>query len=150
MGAARRSRNSATLRKLGIRLRPLQSFGGGFLTGAIKKKSDLGEKDFRIQRYPRFAGEAFDKNQVLVNRLTAIAQRRHVTPGQLALAWLLAKGQDIVPIPGTKRRKYLEENAAATEIRLAPEEVGELEAAVPQSEVTGDRYAPANMHAIDR
>jgi aryl-alcohol dehydrogenase-like predicted oxidoreductase len=138
------------IRKLGIGFVPYSPLGRGFLTGAIKQKSDLGEKDSRSQRYPRFAGDAFDKNQVLVDRLTTIAKRRHVTAGQLALAWLLSKGQDIVPIPGTKRRKYLEENAAATEIRLSPEEVAELEAAVPKHEVAGDRYAPVNMQAIDR
>jgi aryl-alcohol dehydrogenase-like predicted oxidoreductase len=138
------------IRKLGIGFVPYSPLGRGFLTGAIKRKDDLGPQDSRSQRYPRFADEAFDKNQVLVKRVTAIANRRQVTPGQLALAWLLAKGDDIVPIPGTKRRKYLEENAAATTIKLSPEEVAELEAAVPLDEVAGDRYAQANMQAIDR
>ncbi len=98
----------------------------------------------------RFAGENFDKNQALVDRVRAIAQRRKVSPGQLALAWVLAKGNDIVPIPGTKRRKYLEENLAAAELKLSAAEVAELEAAVPQSEIAGERYAEANMKAIDR
>ena len=104
----------------------------------------------RTQRYPRFQGGAFDKNQALVDRLRAIAERRSVTPGQLALAWVLSKGKDIVPIPGTKRRKYLEENAAAADIHLALGEIAELEAAIPENEIAGERYAEANMRAIDR
>ena len=82
--------------------------------------------------------------------MKAIALRKGVNAGQLALAWVLSKGKDIVPIPGTKRRKYLEENAAADEIHLTPQEVAEIEAAVPQEEVAGDRYAPATMKMIDR
>ncbi len=139
-----------TVRELGIGFVPYSPLGRGFLTGAITKKSDIGDKDFRAVRYPRFTGENFDRNQVLVDRVRAIAERRGVKPGQLALAWVLAKGGDLVPIPGTKRRKYLEENAAAAEIRLTPHEVTELEAAVPQSEIAGDRYAPAGMKAIDK
>ncbi len=139
-----------TVRELGIGFVPYSPLGRGFLTGTIKSLSDLGEKDARSQRYPRFAGEAFDKNQSLVERVKAIAERRVVTAGQLALAWVLAKGDDVVPIPGTKRRKYLEENAVAATIKLTPAEVAELEAAIPLDEVVGDRYAPANMKAIDR
>jgi aryl-alcohol dehydrogenase-like predicted oxidoreductase len=139
-----------TLRELGIGFVPYSPLGRGFLTGAITKPGDLGAKDSRSLRFPRFVGENFDKNKVLVERVRAIAERRGVKPGQLALAWVLAKGQDHVPIPGTKRRKYLEENAAASEINLTPAEVAELEAAVPQSEIAGDRYAEANMTAIDR
>jgi aryl-alcohol dehydrogenase-like predicted oxidoreductase len=139
-----------TVRELGIGFVPYSPLGRGFLTGAIRKPSDFGPNDFRTQRYPRLAGEAFDKNQVLVDRLGAIAKHRGVKAGQLALAWVLAKGDDIVPIPGTKRRTYLEENAAAAEIRLTPAEVAELEAAIPMDEVAGDRYAAASMRAIDR
>jgi aryl-alcohol dehydrogenase-like predicted oxidoreductase len=87
---------------------------------------------------------------VLVNRVKQIAERKGVTAGQLALAWVLAKGEYIVPIPGTKRRKYVEENAAAVEIKLSPEDVAELEAAFPQDEIAGERYAAASMTAIDR
>lgn len=87
---------------------------------------------------------------MLVDRVRAIAERRGAKPGQLALAWVLSKGDDLIPIPGTKRRTYLEENLAATAIDLSPEEVTELEAAVPPSEVAGDRYSPQNMKAIDR
>jgi aryl-alcohol dehydrogenase-like predicted oxidoreductase len=139
-----------TVRGLGIGFVPYSPLGRGFLTGTITKKTDLGEKDSRSLRFPRFAGENFDKNQRLVERVRAIAERRGVKAGQLALAWVLAKGKDLVPIPGTKRRKYLEENAAAAEIKLTPHEVAELEAAVPQNEIVGDRYAAANMKAIDR
>lgn len=138
------------VRELGIGFVPYSPLGRGFLTGAITSKSELGEKDFRTARYPRFAGENFDRNQVLVERVKAIAARRGVTAGQMALAWVMAKGEDLVPIPGTKRRKYLEENAAAAAIRLTAEEIAELEAAVPVEEIVGDRYAAAGMKAIDR
>ena len=139
-----------TVRELGIGFVPYSPLGRGFLTGTITKPSDLGEKDFRTQRYPRFAGEAFDKNQILVDRVRTIANRKGVKPGQLALAWVLAKGEDLIPIPGTKRRKYLEENAAAADIKLTPAEVAELEAAVPQNEIVGERYTAASLKAIDR
>src|ERR1700683_631184 len=139
-----------TVRELGIGFVPYSPLGRGFLTGAINKKSDLGEQDERTVRMPRFGGEAFDKNRVLVERVKAIAQRRGATAGQMALAWVLVKGQDMVPIPGTKRRKYLEENAAAAEIQLTANEVKELEAAVPQNEIAGERYAEGAMKAIDR
>jgi aryl-alcohol dehydrogenase-like predicted oxidoreductase len=139
-----------TVRELGIGFVSYSPLGRGFLTGAIKSPSELGANDFRSQGYPRTAGDAFDKNQVLVERVRAIAARRGVKAGQLALAWVLAKGDDIVPIPGTKRRTYLEENAAAAEIELTPSEVAELEAAVPIDEVMGDRYAGAFLHSIDR
>jgi aryl-alcohol dehydrogenase-like predicted oxidoreductase len=139
-----------TVRELGIGFVPYSPLGRGFLTGAITKKSDLGAKDSRSQRYPRFAGDNFDRNLILVERVRTIADRKHVKPGQLALAWVTAKGEDVVPIPGTKRRKYLEENAAAMEIHLSPDEVAELEAAMPPKAVAGDRYAEANMKAIDR
>jgi aryl-alcohol dehydrogenase-like predicted oxidoreductase len=139
-----------TVRELGIGFVPYSPLGRGFLTGAITKPSDLGQNDSRSQRYPRFAGENFDKNQVLVDRVRKIAESKGVKPGQLALARVLAKGEDLIPIPGTKRRKYLEENAAAAKIRLSPNEVAELEAAVPENEIAGDRYATASMKAIDR
>jgi aryl-alcohol dehydrogenase-like predicted oxidoreductase len=138
-----------TVRELGIGFVPYSPLGRGFLTGAITKKSDLSAGDARWQRYPRFADENFDKNQALVDRVRRIAERKGVKPGQLALAWMLAKGEDLVPIPGTKRRKYLEENAGAADIRLSPAELAELEAAVPLDEIAGERYAPANMKSID-
>jgi aryl-alcohol dehydrogenase-like predicted oxidoreductase len=138
-----------TVRELGIGFVAYSPLGRGFLTGTIKP-DELGVNDFRSERYPRVAGEAFDKNQVLVERVRAIAERRGVTPGQLALAWVMAKGEDIFPIPGTKRRKFLEENAAAVEIKLTPSEVAELENAVPIDQVVGERYSEASMAAIDR
>ncbi|MGE5644606.1 MAG: aldo/keto reductase [Acidobacteriota bacterium] len=138
------------VRELGIGFVPYSPLGRGFLTGAYNKPADFGPGDFRAERYPRLAGGAFEKNRALVERVRAIATRRGVTPGQLALAWVLSKGEDVIPIPGTKRRKYLEENAAAAEIRLSPAEAAELEAAMPQSQVAGERYAPASMASIDR
>lgn len=139
-----------TVRELGIGFVPYSPLGRGFLTGTITSKENLGSADFRKERYPRFAGENLDKNQVLVNRVSEIAARRGVKAGQLALAWVLAKGEDLVPIPGTKRRRYLDENAAAVEISLTREEVQELEAAVPSSEIAGERYTAASMKSIDR
>jgi aryl-alcohol dehydrogenase-like predicted oxidoreductase len=139
-----------TCRELGIGFVPYSPLGRGFLTGTITKTSDLGANDSRTQRYPRFAGENFDKNQVLVERVRAFAEKKGVKPGQLALAWVLSKGDDIAPIPGTKRRKYLEENAAAADVHLSAEEVAELEAAVPEDAVVGERYAEANMKYVDK
>jgi len=139
-----------TVRELGIGFVPYSPLGRGFLTGAIKSKSDLGAGDFRAERYPRFAGDNFDKNQVLVDRVSAIADRRGVKPGQLALAWVFAKGDDLAPIPGTKRRKYLEENAAAADIKLTPTEIAELEAAIPQEEIAGERYNEVQLERIRR
>jgi aryl-alcohol dehydrogenase-like predicted oxidoreductase len=139
-----------TVRELGIGFVPYSPLGRGFLTGAITRPSELGSLDSRAQRYPRFADEAVDKNLVLVERVKAIATRKGVKAGQLALAWVLAKGQDLVPIPGTKRRSYLEENAAAAQIVLGPDEVAALEAAMPADQIAGDRYAPAGMKSIDR
>ena len=139
-----------TVRELGIGFVPYSPLGRGFLTGAYAKPSDLPSGDTRVQRFPRFGRDAFERNQILVDRVRIIAARRGATAGQLALAWVLAKGIDLVPIPGTKRRKYLEENAAAADIHLTSHEIAELEAALPQSEVVGDRYAAAGMKSIDR
>ncbi len=139
-----------TLRELGIGFVPYSPLGRGFLTGTITKPADLGATDSRTQRFPRFAADAFERNLVLVERVRLIAARKGVKPGQLALAWVLAKGDDLVPIPGTKRRTYLEENAAAATVRLTQAEVAELEAAVPPGEVAGERYATANLKYIDR
>ncbi len=139
-----------TLRELGIGFVPYSPLGRGFLTGAITKPSDLDSTDSRTKRYPRFSEENFDKNQALVDNVRAIAKRKGVTAGQLALAWVLAKGEDLVPIPGTKRRKYLEENAKAVEIKLTSTDVAEIEAAVPQDDVAGERYVAATMKYIDK
>ena len=139
-----------SVRELGIGFVAYSPLGRGFLTGRFANGDDFPPEDTRTQRFPRFAEGAFERNRALVDRVREIAARRGATPGQLALAWLLAKGEDVVPIPGTKHRRYLEENAAAVAIRLSPEEVGELEAAIPPAEVAGERYAPAGLQAVDR
>lgn len=138
-----------TLNELGIGFVPYSPLGRGFLTGTIGKDTNLGAKDQRQERYPRFQGENADKNMRLVERVRAIAEKRGVKPGQLALAWVFAKGP-YAPIPGTKRRKYLEENAAAVDIKLTPDEVAELEAAVPESEIAGNRYNEGALKMVDR
>lgn len=137
-----------TLRELEIGFVPYSPLGRGFLTGALSKDTMSSEGDARLSRYPRFQGENLDKNQRIVNRISEIAERKGVKPGQLALAWVFAKGDDLAPIPGTKRRKYLEENAAAADITLTPEEVEELEAAVPLHEVAGTRYNEGGMKMV--
>ena len=139
-----------TIRELGIGFVPYSPLGRGFLTGTISKPTDLDASDARAQRFPRFTPEAIDRNNLLIAGIRKIAQAKGVTPGQLALAWVLSKGTDMFPIPGTKRRTYLEENAAAADIELSPAEIAEVEAAVPLHEIAGDRYAPQAMKAIDR
>jgi aryl-alcohol dehydrogenase-like predicted oxidoreductase len=139
-----------TVRSLGIGFVPYSPLGRGFLTGTIKDTSKLDSKDFRATRYPRFQGENFDRNMVLVERVEAIAQRKGATAGQLALAWVLSRGLDLIPIPGTKRRKYLDENAAAINIKLTPADIQELEAAIPQYEIAGERYNAGGLNTIDR
>lgn len=136
-----------TVRELGIGFVAYSPLGRGFLSGAITKIEDLAEDDYR-RNAPRFQGENFAKNLQLVDQVTAIAQEKGVTPSQLALAWLLAQGEDIVPIPGTKRRKYLEENVAATAISLSPEDLQRIEAVAPKGVTAGDRYA--DMSTVNR
>jgi len=135
------------LRELGIGLVAYSPLGRGFLSGRFKSLDDLEADDFR--RYsPRFQGDNFDKNLELVARIRDIASGKSVTPSQLALAWVLHRGGDIVPIPGTKRREYLEENVAAVEVELSPEEMEEIEAALPQP--AGLRYPEEMMRTIGR
>ncbi|GCE31877.1 oxidoreductase [Dictyobacter alpinus] len=136
-----------TLRELGIGFVAYSPLGRGFLTGEIKKVQDLDANDFR-RSDPRFQGENFARNVELVELVRQLAATKHATPGQIALAWLLHKGNDIVPIPGTKRLKYLEENIAATEIALSPEEMSQLEASIGKS--AGARYSETGMRAISR
>ena len=138
-----------TLRELGIGFVPYSPLGRGFLSGQFAKPEDLAEDDYRRQS-PRFQGENFYKNLELVEKVKAIATQKGVTPSQLALAWLLAQGEDIAPIPGTKRRKYLEENVGATEVTLTPDELKQIEDAAPKGMTAGDRYHAQAMSAVNR
>ncbi len=134
------------VRALGIGFVAYSPLGRGFLSGCYKKPEDLPEDDFR-RHHPRFQGENFRRNLELVERIQEIALEKRVTAGQLALAWVLSRGDDIVPIPGTKRRSYLEENVAAAEIELSADELTRIEEAAPAGATAGDRYA--NMSTID-
>ena len=136
-------------RELGIGFVAYSPLGRGFLTGAIKSPEDFDPDDTR-RFHPRFQGENFARNLELVEKVKQLAAEAGVTASQLALAWVLSQGQDIVPIPGTKHRKYLEENAAAVELALAPELVLDLEAVFPPDAAAGERYAPAMKALIDR
>jgi aryl-alcohol dehydrogenase-like predicted oxidoreductase len=137
-----------TIRELGIGLVPYSPLGRGLLTGAITNPDDLEGNDSRRSPYfPRFAGDALEANLALVAQIREIAERKGATPGQLALAWVLAQGDDVVPIPGTKRVRYLEENVAATQVQLTSEDLAALEQAVPRDAVAGERYG--DMSSID-
>ncbi|MBD2561243.1 MULTISPECIES: aldo/keto reductase [Nostoc] len=136
-----------TVRELGIGFVPYSPLGRGFLSGAITSPDDLAPDDYR-RNSPRFQGENFYKNLQLVEQVKAIASEKGVTSSQLALAWLLAQGEDIVPIPGTKRRTYLEENVAATEITLTEQELNRLEAVAPKDVAAGERYP--DMSTVNR
>ncbi|WP_107772102.1 aldo/keto reductase [Nocardioides sediminis] len=136
-----------TIRELGIGLVPYSPLGRGVLTGAIRQGT-LSEDDRRTTAYfPRLNGEALDANLVLVDKVRRIAEDKGVTPGQLALAWVLAQGDDVVPIPGTKRVAYLEENVGAADVRLTADDLAALDAAVPREAVVGERYG--DMSSID-
>jgi aryl-alcohol dehydrogenase-like predicted oxidoreductase len=139
-----------TIRELGIGFVAYSPLGRGFLTGAWRSVEDLPEDDTRSARFPRFSEENFKKNVELAERVREIATEKDATPGQLALAWLLHRGEDIVPIPGTKRRKYLEENAAAADITLTEEDLKRIEEAMPRGSVAGKRYAEQQMRAVNR
>ncbi len=136
-----------TLRELGIGLVAYSPLGRGFLTGQIKSPADLAPDDFR-RTSPRFRGENFDRNLKLVERIRELAADKDCSPGQLALAWVLAQGADIVPIPGTKRRQYLEQNVAATELELSDEDLERIAQAAPIGAAAGDRYA--DMSSVGR
>jgi aryl-alcohol dehydrogenase-like predicted oxidoreductase len=129
-----------TIRELGIGLVAYSPLGRGFLTGAVSRIEDLGEDDFR-RHSPRFQGENFQRNLDLVGRVRELAREHNCTPGQLALAWVLHHGSDVVPIPGTKRRKYLEENVEATEVELSAEDLARIDEIAPAGVAAGDRYA---------
>ncbi|MGD0056043.1 MAG: aldo/keto reductase [Acidimicrobiales bacterium] len=135
-------------RRLGIGFVAYSPLGRGFLTGESGNREGTGEGDFR-KRHPRFSGEAYEENLKLVANLETIALEKGSTIAQLALAWVLSRGDDVVPIPGTKRRKWLEENIAASDLVLSDAECAALEAAVPRAAVVGDRYHAAGMTTIN-
>jgi aryl-alcohol dehydrogenase-like predicted oxidoreductase len=136
-----------TVRELGIGFVAYSPLGRGFLTGRFRSPDDFEEGDFR-RSHPRFTGGNFQRNLDLVERVQELAAAKGCTSGQLALAWVLSRGDDVVPIPGTKRRSYLEENAAADDVVLTPDELADLDAIFPPDVAAGDRYA--DMSAIDR
>jgi aryl-alcohol dehydrogenase-like predicted oxidoreductase len=138
----------ATCRKLGIGFVAYSPLGRGFLTGAITRFEDLAEDDFR-RTNPRFQGENFAKNLQLVDKVKQLAQGYGCTPSQLALAWVMAQDPHIVPIPGTKRRKYLEENAGAFGVKLSPQHLLELNALFPPGAAVGERYTEASMKMLN-
>jgi len=137
-----------TARELGISLVAYSPVGRGFLSGAITSMDDLDEDDYR-RNDPRFAGDNFAANLALVEQVRKLAEQIGVTAVQLALAWLLSRGDDVVPIPGTKRVKYLEENAAAAELTLTAEQLASLEAALPAGGAAGDRYPEAALKRLN-
>jgi aryl-alcohol dehydrogenase-like predicted oxidoreductase len=137
----------ATCRELHVGLVAYSPLGRGFLTGQIKSPSDFAPDDFR-RHNPRFQGESFKKNLDLVEKIGEIAREKHVTPGQLALAWVLAQGDDIVPIPGTKRVAYLEENVGALDVHLTADDLGHIAAAAPKDAFSGARYPEQGMKLI--
>jgi aryl-alcohol dehydrogenase-like predicted oxidoreductase len=137
------------LRELEIGLVPFAPLGRGFLTGSVKRAEELPEGDFR-RNDPRYQGENFDANMRTASIVRDMAARKGAKPGQIALAWLLHKGEDIVPIPGTKRRQYLEENVSSARITLDANEMRELDAALAPEKIAGPRYSPSQMAMIDR
>jgi aryl-alcohol dehydrogenase-like predicted oxidoreductase len=137
-----------TCRELGIGFVPYSPLGRGFLTGQVKRAEEYGPDDVR-RNHPRFQGGNFDRNLQIVEEVRRLAARKGCTPAQVALAWLLHEGEDIVPIPGTKRRTYLRENLAATSVRLTPGELAEMARCVP-ARAAGDRYPGQAMAMLDR
>ena len=137
------------IRELGIGLVAYSPLGRGFLTGRFQKPEDLAGNDFR-RNHPRFQGENFVKNRELLERVNAIAKAKGNTPGQIALAWVLAKGNDVVPIPGTTKRSHLEENVDTLEVKLSSAEIASLEAIMPLGIASGPRYPEQGMRAVNR
>src|SRR3989440_1400990 len=136
-------------RELGIGFVPYSPLGRGFLTGQIKNFEDLAEDDYR-RTAPRFQGENFQRNLDLVNQVKEIAREKHCTPAQLALAWVLAQGEDVVPIPGTKRRKYLRENVDALEVLLNADDLERINEVAPKNVAAGSRYPEAMMKLLGK
>jgi aryl-alcohol dehydrogenase-like predicted oxidoreductase len=137
-----------TLRELGIGVVAYSPLGRGFLTGQITSPDDFGEDDFR-RNHPRFTGENFARNLDLVERVRELAERKGATPSQLAIAWVLAQGEDVVPIPGTKRRRYLEENLGALEVELTGDDLAAIEEVTPRGSVAGERYNAQMMANVN-
>jgi aryl-alcohol dehydrogenase-like predicted oxidoreductase len=136
-----------TCRELGIGFVPYSPLGRGFLSGRFKSPEELDENDFR-RSGPRFTGDNLQSNLKLAEKVAELAAEKGITPAQLALAWVLAKGEDLVPIPGTKRRAYLDDNAAAVDVDLSGEDVARLESELPA--VAGERYDETGMSAVNR
>ncbi|HEU4678869.1 MAG TPA: aldo/keto reductase [Terrimicrobiaceae bacterium] len=139
----------ATCRELGIKFVAYSPLGRGFLTGAIEKPSDLAESDWR-RTNPRFQGEAFDRNLRLASHVKNLAERKGCSPAQLALAWVLAQGEDVIPIPGTKRVRYLEDNMGALNVHLNADELTQIDNLFPPGIAEGDRYSEAGMALVNR
>jgi aryl-alcohol dehydrogenase-like predicted oxidoreductase len=136
-----------TCRELGIGFVPYSPLGRGFLAGRFSNPGEIEEGDFRRSN-PRFEGENFERNQRLADKVREIAEEKGITPAQLAIAWVLAQGDDVVPIPGTKRREYLEDNAAAADVELTDEDLARIDEELP--EVAGERYTPEGMASVNR
>jgi len=137
-----------TVRELGIGFVPYSPLGRGFLTGRYQRPEDLAEGDFR-RTSPRFLGQNFQKNLDVLGRIREMAREKSILPSQLALAWVLSRGRDVAPIPGTTTRKHLEENAAALSVKLTPEDLARIEAVTPRGSFAGERYAPAGMATVN-
>ena len=138
----------ATARELGVGLVAYSPLGRGFLSGRITSPDDFGEHDFR-RDHPRFTGENFARNLELVDQVRQLAASKGVTPSQLAIAWVLARGDDVVAIPGTKRRSHLEENLGALDVELTGEDLAAIEKVTPRGSVAGERYTPEHMANVD-
>jgi aryl-alcohol dehydrogenase-like predicted oxidoreductase len=138
----------ATTRELGITFVAYSPLGRGFLTGRYRSVEDFEPDDYR-RNHPRFQGENFQKNLDLVARVEEIARRKKCSPSQLALAWVAAQGEDIVPLFGTKRRKYLDENLAALDVEITPADLEEIDEVAPKGVAAGERYAPGGMKTIN-
>lgn len=138
------------IRELGIGFVPYSPLGRGFLTGAIQSMDDFEEGDWRRKFYPRLQGDNMAQNMAIVETVKEMAARKNAKPSQIALAWVLQQGSDVIPIPGTKRRKYLRENAGALDVHLTPEELAWLVEKIPAGSAVGDRYAEGAMKLLDR